>query len=69
MVLMDLAIAALQYKDIEQACNYMHEVVDVVTFGSSSFLKDGIFKVRQQLEPFAGSIAVNGLDQRIRLLI
>jgi tetratricopeptide (TPR) repeat protein len=69
MVLMDLAIAALQFKDIEQACNYMHEVVDVVTFGSSSFLKDGIFKVRQQLEPFAGSVAVNGLDQRVRLLI
>jgi tetratricopeptide (TPR) repeat protein len=68
MVLTDLAMAALQRRNVEQACSYAEEVIEIVTLGSSSFLHDGVQKLRRQLEPYAGSSSVNGLDQRMRLL-
>lgn len=65
---MDLATGALQQHNVEQACSYAEAVIDIVTLGSTGFLRDGMQKLRRQLEPYAGSASVNGLDQRMRLL-
>lgn len=68
MVLLDLAAAAAQSQNIELSCTYLHTVADIVEQGSSGFLKDSIFKVRQQLRPFTNSTALNSLDQQLRQL-
>ncbi|MFL5587659.1 MAG: transcriptional regulator [Ktedonobacteraceae bacterium] len=68
MVLMDLATAALQHYEVERACTHVNEVIDIVALGSSGFLREGMRKLRHELEPYVGSVAVNGLDQHMRLL-
>jgi hypothetical protein len=68
MVLTDLAAAAIQNGDAEQACTHMHEVIDITAIGSSSFLREGILRVRQELEPFTDLAAVNRVDRRLREL-
>lgn len=67
MVLLDLAAAAIQCQNIEQACSYTHEAVDIIELGSSGFLRQGVQKLRLRLEPFSGSSVVSKLDRRIRL--
>jgi tetratricopeptide (TPR) repeat protein len=68
MVLTDLATAALQQREVEKACAYLNQVLDIVALGSSGFLRGNIENVRRQLEPFAGSASVSTLDQRMRSL-
>jgi transcriptional regulator with XRE-family HTH domain len=68
MVLTDLAMAALQGREVEQACAYMDQVIDIIVLGSSGFLRGSVEKVRRQLEPIARSESVHKLDQRIRSL-
>ena len=50
MVLLDLATAAAQSRDIEQSHAYLDKVVDIANLSGSSFLYEGISKVHQQLE-------------------
>ncbi len=69
MVLTDLATAALQCREIELACAYLNQAIDIVELGSSGFLRDGVRKVRSQLAPYAGSASVNRLDQRMHSLV
>jgi transcriptional regulator with XRE-family HTH domain len=66
MVLTDLATAALQQRDVEKACAYLNQVLDIVALGSSGFLRGNVEHVRRELEPFAGSASVRTLDQRMR---
>jgi DNA-binding SARP family transcriptional activator len=65
MVLTDLAASAFLYGDIEQGCAHLHEAIDIVLQGSSGFLREGIFKLRVQLEPYAQAEAVKQLDQHL----
>lgn len=69
MVLNDLALAALQQQQVEQACAYAHEVIEITLQGSSGMLKKGISILRTQLEPFAQTDAVKQLDQHFSMLI
>ncbi len=50
MVLLDLATAAAQSRNVEQSHAYLEQVRDIVTRSESSFLREGIAKVQQQLE-------------------
>jgi tetratricopeptide (TPR) repeat protein len=68
MVLTDLATAVQQQGEIEQACTYLQGVMDIVSLGASEFLREGVVKTRQRLEPFARSSAVMTLDKRMRSL-
>jgi transcriptional regulator with XRE-family HTH domain len=68
MVLLDLAQAAVQGQDIDQACAYLDQVVDIVELGASGFLKKGVAAVRGQLQPFASTALVRAFDQRLRAL-
>ena len=45
MVLIDLAFAATQRRNVEQASSYLDEVINLVALGSSGFLRDGVLKV------------------------
>lgn len=63
---MDLATGALQQHNVEQTCSYAEAVIDIVKLGSSDCLRDGMQKLRRQLDPYAGSASVNWLDQRMR---
>ncbi len=67
-MLTDLAIASVQGEQVEQACTYAGEVVDIALQGSSGVLKKRLYLLRTQLEPFATSGAVKELDQRLALL-
>jgi hypothetical protein len=67
MVLNDLAQAALQEQQVEQACTYAHEVIGIARQGSSGMLKKGLYALRAQLEPFAQTGAVRKLDQHLRV--
>lgn len=69
LVLIDLAATCIQRREIEQACVYANQVIDIVILISSRFLYDGVQKLRSQLEPYSRSVSVNELDQRIRLLV
>lgn len=69
MVLLDLAKAAVQGQEIDQACSYLDQVVEIVEMGSSGFLKKGIVGVRNQLQPFASAAPVRLFDQRVQTLI
>ncbi len=69
MILSDLALAALQQKDVEKACTYAEEVVSLAAQSSSSFLHTLVFKIQQQLLPFASVRAVRALEQRVIALL
>ena len=69
LVLIDLAATSIQQKEIEQACVYANQVIDIGVHISSRFLGDGVRKLRSQLEPFTGLDSVHELDQRMRLLV
>lgn len=69
LVLIDLATTCIQQKEIEQACTYANQAIDIGVLISSRFLSDGVRKLRSQLEPFPRLAPVNELDQRMRLLV
>jgi transcriptional regulator with XRE-family HTH domain len=68
MVLLDLAKAAIQGQEIDQACGYLDQVVDIVELGASGFLKKGITTVRSHLQPFASAAPIKTFDQRVQAL-
>jgi len=68
MILSDLALAALQQADVEQACVYAQEVVTLTASSASGFLRNGVLKIRQQLTPFADVEAVRKFEERMALL-
>ena len=68
MILSDLAISAIQQTQIETACTYAEEVVAAVSRTSSGFLRNTIFKIQNQLTPFADVDTVKALKERIASL-
>jgi len=68
MILTDLALASVQQKEIEQACDYAGEAVEIASHSSSIMLVEGLHKVRYQLEPFSNAYSVRKLDKRLALL-
>jgi tetratricopeptide (TPR) repeat protein len=69
MVLTDLATASLQQGNIDQACFYANEVVDIAHQRPSGILKKGMHGLRTQLEPFSQTDTVKKLDQRITSIV
>lgn len=65
LVLLDLAAASIQQKDVEQACLYLHEVASITVRGSSCFLRARLHTVRHSLEPFSSTSAVKAVDQQL----
>jgi transcriptional regulator with XRE-family HTH domain len=65
MVLSDLALASLQQQDIEQACTYIEQVIEVATNVPSGWLKKGIATLHHELEPFQTVSRVSQLDQQL----
>lgn len=68
MILTDLAMASVQQREIEQACTYSGEVIEIASQGSSIMLREGLRKVRCQLEPFARTVSVKRLDRQLQKL-
>jgi hypothetical protein len=68
MILTDLALASVQKKELEQACNYAGEAVAIASQSTSIMLIAGLRKVRSLLEPFADASSVRKLDRRLALL-
>ena len=68
LALTDSATVAIQYRDIEQACTYVSEVIDIVEMGSSDFLRKEVYKLRRQLKPFSETASVKTLEQKLRML-
>jgi transcriptional regulator with XRE-family HTH domain len=65
MVLSDLALAALQQQDIEQACFYIEQVIETATNVPSGWLKKGVATLHNELEPFQALSRVSQLDQQL----
>jgi hypothetical protein len=68
MILSDLALAALQQADVDQACSYAEEVVTLTARSASGFLRNSVLKIRRQLTPFADVEAVRTLERRVASL-
>jgi tetratricopeptide (TPR) repeat protein len=68
MILLDLALSALQQTPIEKACAYAKEVVTSAPYRSSGFLRNTVLKIQQQLVPFADVEAVRTLNTRVASL-
>lgn len=64
----DLATALLQNCEVEQACVYIQDAIDIAARSSSTFLRQQIQKLWIHLEPFADNISVKKLEQQIRKL-
>ena len=68
MVLNDLARVALQQRNVEQACTYAHQVIEIARQGSSGMLKKRLYVLRAELQPFVQTDAVKQLDQHLYVL-
>ncbi len=68
MIFSDLAMVALQQKNIDQACSYADKVVDLAAHNSSGFLRDNVQKLQKQLVPFKSTVIVKQLEKRITSL-
>lgn len=68
MILSDLALVALQQRDVEKACTYAEEVVTLTAHSASGFLRNSVLKLQQQLTPFADVEAVRTLEQHVASL-
>lgn len=69
MVLTDLAGAALQQADVEKACMYAEEVATLADHNSSGFLRNNVFKIQEQLTPFADVEVVKTLKKHTISLV
>ncbi len=65
MVLTDLALASLQQREVEQACKYGAEAVEIALTTASGWLRKSIYTLRTQLHPFAEVDSVKQLDRHI----
>ena len=68
MILNDCAQAALLQQNVQQACTYAHEVIEIASQGSSGVLKRGLHLLRVQLGPFEPADAVRQFDQHLSVL-
>ena len=68
MILSDLTLCALQQAEVEKASAYAEEVVTLTASSASGFLRNTVFKIQQQLTPFASIEAVRTLNERVASL-
>ena len=68
MVLTDLGLAAALQGDIDRACTYGNEVVEITMKSFSSMLHKGLLKLRAQLDPSKGAASVQEFDTRLAVL-
>jgi transcriptional regulator with XRE-family HTH domain len=65
MALIDLAAAAVQLGEVEQARTYVDEVIAIITFGSSGFLREELQTLPGRVETMASTTSVKALHQYI----
>ena len=53
---------------MDQACVYGKEVVTITLNSSSQMLRNGVFRLRAQLEPHANASSVVDLDKHLERL-
>jgi len=68
MILSDLAVASIQQGQIENACTYANELVNISAQLSSGFLRSNLAQIQQQLTPFSVSTPVKSLEKHIATL-
>lgn len=68
LVLGDMAIAAVQRQDIEQACHYGNAILAAYQTGASGVLKKSLLRLQEELQPFQQASPVRELNQHIRYL-
>jgi len=66
MALTDLAAAAIQRGNVEQARDCVDKVVSILTQGPSGFLQEELRALPRRVEPMAQTRAVQAVDQYIR---
>lgn len=67
MVLNDLAQAMLLQKEVEQACLYAHEVIEIASQRPSGVLKKGLQAFHMKLEPFSQMDVARTFNQHLNL--
>jgi transcriptional regulator with XRE-family HTH domain len=67
-VLLDLAEASIQATAIEQACSYITQTLDIITQMQTRSSLQRVFKLRQQLQPWAEVPTVKDLDEQLSRL-
>jgi tetratricopeptide (TPR) repeat protein len=65
MIFTDLSLVALQREEVEAACSYGEELVNLAANGSSGFLRKHVQKLQRHLAPFATLPSVKSLEQQI----
>jgi tetratricopeptide (TPR) repeat protein len=65
-ILLDLATTSIQEQEIEQACSYMHQALDLILQAHAMKHLHRVRGLREQLEPWAGLQAVKEVDERLR---
>jgi len=64
-ILLDLTTTSIQEQEIEQACSYIHQSLDIIL--PTHAMKDlhRVRRLREQLEPWAAVQAVKEVDERL----
>ena len=68
LVLGDLALAAIQSQDIEQACHYGNDVLTAYQTGGSGVLKKSLLRLQTELQPFQQATPARELSQQLQFL-
>jgi len=66
LAIVDLAAALLLSQQVEQACVYIQEAIDIAACSSSTFLRQHMQELWIRLDPFADNVAVKELEYRIK---
>ena len=69
IVLTDLAKVALQKHNVEQACSFANQAIEIAVHKPSGVISKGIFSLSTQLESYASSAVVKDFRQRVGLLL
>ncbi len=68
MLFSDLAVAAFLQKNIDQACSYADQVIDIVAHNSSIFLQNNLQKMQKHMMPFGQTREVKHFEERLKTL-
>jgi tetratricopeptide (TPR) repeat protein len=68
LVLADLAVVALQRREIDEACSYGEQAIEIARRGASGVIRRRLLDLRVRLEPFSYSSSVPHFIQHLTLL-
>ncbi len=68
LVLVDLALVALQRHEIDEACGYGEQAIEIARRGASGVIKRRLLDLRKRLDPFSYSPYVKRFIQQLALL-